>query len=74
MEESNFHSTEWCWAVKRNKFIPVLTDLEDAIRYILKMVRWLYKIDCSSDDTGAEKNWVGLMSLGLVKKGEHWNY
>ena len=56
MEESNFHATEWCWAVKRNKFIPVLTDSEDAIRYILEMVRCLYKIDCSIDDTGAEKN------------------
>ena len=36
------------WAVKSNKFIPVLTDIEAAVQYILKIIRCLCKSDGSS--------------------------
>ena len=44
----NLHATEWCWAAKPSKFISVLTDLEAATQYILKIIRSLCIIDCSS--------------------------
>ena len=46
--ESNLHAAEWCWAVKWNKFIAVLINLEAATQYIPKIIRCLCKADCSS--------------------------
>ena len=47
-EGSNLRKTEWHCAVKPNKFIPVLTDLEATTQYILKITRCLCKVDRSS--------------------------
>ena len=44
-EGSNFHATEWHWAVKSNRSIPVP---KTATQYILKIIICLYEIDCSS--------------------------
>ena len=41
---TTFNTTEWCWAVQLNNFIPVLTDLEAATQYILKIIRCLCKV------------------------------
>ena len=57
-EGSNIRATEWCWAVKSNKFIPVLTDLEVVTQYILKIIRCLCKVDCSSAWC---KSWQNLL-------------
>ena len=52
-----------------NKFIPVLTDLEVASQYILKIKFCVYvKLIVSVANTDAEKNCSRIMFVVLTKK------
>ena len=56
MRESNLRAVDWDWAVKSNKFIPVLTDLEAAPQSILEIIRCQCKTDFLSRRIGCRKN------------------
>ena len=38
----------WCWILNSSNLFPVVTNLEATPQYILKMIRCLHIVDCST--------------------------
>ena len=54
--------------MESDKFLAVLTDLEGAAWYILKIIRYLCKIDTSSGQCVSWKKCYGVMLVVLANK------